>query len=231
MPNLIDRTGILSLPSPGSGRKGPRNESLVSEISQATKPAAQPPLDEYFNSLFTALGPQHWWPGKTPFEVIIGAVLTQNTSWKNVELALANLRAAEVFTPVGVESVGLRRLQSLIRPAGYFRQKARALKAFVQFLGSEYCGSLKRIFATPTLALREKLLKVWGIGPETADAILLYAGQHPVFVVDAYTKRIMARHGWMGDKARYEDIRWMFERQSPGDVERFKEFHGLIVMV
>jgi len=231
MPNLIDRTGILSVPNPGPSRRWPSNESLGDKISQATKTAAQPPLDEYFNSLFTALGPQHWWPGKTPFEVIIGAVLTQNTAWKNVELALANLRAAEVFTPVRVESVSLRRLQSLIRPAGYFRQKARALKAFVQFLRSEYCGSLKRMFATPTLTLREKLLKIRGIGPETADAILLYAGQHPVFVVDAYTKRIMARHGWMGDKARYEDIRWMFERQSPGDVERFKEFHGLIVMV
>src|SRR5277367_2806941 len=141
---------------------------------------AQPPLDEYFNSLFTALGPQHWWPGKTPFEVIIGAILTQNTSWKNVELALANLRAADVFTPVKLEVVNLRRLQSLVRPAGTFRQKARALKAFVRFLRSEHRGSLKRMFATPTISLREKLLKVWGIGPETADAILLYAGQHPV---------------------------------------------------
>jgi endonuclease-3 related protein len=119
----------------------------------------------------------------------------------------------------------------LIRPAGYFRQKARALKAFVSFLRSEYRGSLKRMFATPTISLREKLLKVWGIGPETADAILLYAGQHPVFVVDAYTKRIMARHGWVGEKAKYEDVRWMFERQSLGNVERFKEFHGLIVLV
>src|ERR1700730_7920375 len=231
MSNLTNRTDILPVPNPRATRKWLRNDRLVTVIPSSAEIDAQPPLDEYFNSLFTALGPQHWWPGKTPFEVIICAVLTQNTAWGNVELALAKLRAAEVFTPIRVERVSLRRLQSLIRPAGYFRQKARALKAFVQFLRSEYCGSLKRMFATPTLTLREKLLKVWGIGPETADAILLYGGQHPVFVVDAYTKRIMARHGWMGDKARYEDIRWMFERQSPGDVERFKEFHGLIVMV
>jgi endonuclease III related protein len=193
------------------------------------KSDAQPPLDEYFNSLFTALGPQHWWPGKTQFEVIIGAILTQNTSWKNVELALASLRAAGVFTPTAVAKVHIRRLQALVRPSGYYHQKARALKAFVQFLRNEYRGSLKRMFATPTIELRERLLQITGIGPETADAILLYAGQHPVFVVDAYTKRIMARHGWIGDKAKYENVRWMFERQFPGDVERFKEFHGLIV--
>ena len=105
------------------------------------------------------------------------------------------------------------------------------MKAFVRFLRSEHRGSLKRMFATPTISLREKLLKVWGIGPETADAILLYAGQHPVFVVDAYSKRMMARHGWVDEKAKYEDVRWMFERQSLGNVERFKEFHGLIVLV
>lgn len=198
---------------------------------KAAQADAQPPLDEYFNSLFTALGPQHWWPGKTQFEVIVGAILTQNTSWKNVELALANLRTAGVFTPTAVAKVHIRSLQSLIRPSGYFRQKARALKAFVQFLRADYRGSFKRMFATPTIELREKLLRVCGIGPETADAILLYAGQHPVFVVDAYTKRIMARHGWIGDQTKYETVRWMFERQFPGDVERFKEFHGLIVAV
>jgi endonuclease-3 related protein len=231
MANLTNRADISPIPSAGASRKWPRNDRLVSVNPPSAKIDAQPPLDEYFNSLFTALGPQHWWPGKTPFEVIIGAILTQNTSWTNVELALANLRAADVFTPAKMEMVNLRRLQSLIRPAGYFRQKARALKAFVRFLRSEHRGSLKRMFATPTISLREKLLNVWGIGPETADAILLYAGQHPVFVVDAYTKRIMARHGWVGEKSRYEDVRWMFERQSLGNVERFKEFHGLIVLV
>jgi endonuclease-3 related protein len=230
MSNIAD--SVASLPFSGlTARLESRLDATLQPKLPRIRADAQPPLDEYFNSMFTALGPQNWWPGKTQFEVIIGAILTQNTSWKNVELALGNLRTAGVFTPAAVEKVHTRRLQSLVRPSGYYRQKARALKSFVRFLLDEYRGSLKRMFATPTLELREKLLRVWGIGPETADAILLYAGQHPVFVVDAYTKRIMARHGWIGDKAKYESVRWMFERQFPGNVERFKEFHGLIVSV
>ena len=229
MSNTVDSIASLPLLAISPHREWPRNATLRTKVSRAAQADIQPPLDEYFNSLFTALGPQRWWPGKSQFEVIIGAILTQNTSWKNVELALLNLRAAGVFTPIAVEKVHPRRLQALVRPSGYYRQKARALKAFVQFLRSEYRGSPKRMFSTPTDELRAKLLRVWGLGPETADAILLYAGKHPVFVVDAYTKRIMARHGWIGDKAKYESVRWMFERQFPGDVERFKEFHGLIV--
>lgn len=189
----------------------------------------QPPLDEYYNSLFTALGPQHWWPGKTQFEVIVGAILTQNTAWTNVERAIMNLRSAGLLEPAAIEKVPLRRLERLIRSSGYFRQKARKLKAFCSFLRAEYRGSLKRMFATPTLELREKLLAVFGIGPESADSILLYAGEHPVFVVDAYTKRILMRHGWAGEKTKYEDIRWMFERQFPGNTRRFNEFHALVV--
>jgi endonuclease III related protein len=191
--------------------------------------AGHPPLDEYYNSMFTAFGPQHWWPAKTPFEVIVGAILTQNTSWTNVERAIANLRAESLLSPAAMERVPLRRLQQLIRSSGYFRQKARKLKAFSSFLRAKYSGSLKRMFATPTLALREELLSVFGIGPETADSILLYAGNHGVFVVDTYTKRMLQRHGWAGDKAKYEDIRWMFERQFPGDAARFNQFHALIV--
>jgi endonuclease-3 related protein len=191
----------------------------------------QPPLDEYFNTLLTSLGPQHWWPGKTQFETIVGAILTQNTAWKNVERAIAALRDARLLAPHALEKVPLRRLERLIRPSGYFRQKARKLKAFCEFLRSEYRGSLKKMFETPTIMLREKLLGVFGIGPETADSILLYAGGHAVFVVDAYTKRILSRHGWIDEKAKYEDIRWLFERQFPGDVRRFNEFHALIVNV
>jgi endonuclease III related protein len=190
---------------------------------------AQPPLDEYFNSLFTALGPQHWWPGKTPFEVVVGAILTQNTSWMNVEQAIVNLRAARLLSPAAIEKVSVRRLENLIRSSGYFRQKAKKLKAFCAFLRTEYRGSLKRMFEAPTLALRQALLGVFGIGPETADSILLYAGNHAVFVVDAYTKRILMRHGWITQRTKYDDIRWMFERQFPGDAQRFNEFHALIV--
>jgi endonuclease III related protein len=196
---------------------------------QKARAEGQPPLDEYYNSLFTAFGPQHWWPGKTPFEVIVGAILTQNTSWTNVARAIGNLRGEGLLSPTAIERVPLGRLEPLIRPSGYFRQKARKLKAFCAFLRAEYRGSLKRMFETPTILLREKLLGVFGIGPETADSILLYAGEHPVFVVDAYTKRMLARHGWVDAEAKYEDLRWMFEREFPGDAERFNEFHALIV--
>jgi endonuclease III related protein len=187
------------------------------------------PLDEYYNALFTHFGPQHWWPGKTPFEIIVGAILTQNTSWTNVEKAITNLREAKLLSPSAIAKVPLRKLQRLVRPSGYFRQKARKLKAFCEFLRAEYRGSLKRMFATPTIVLRQKLLGIFGIGPETADSILLYAGGHAVFVVDAYTKRILARHGWSDEKAKYEDVRWTFERQFPGDMHRFNELHALIV--
>ncbi|HEY4708809.1 MAG TPA: hypothetical protein VIH46_01430 [Candidatus Acidoferrales bacterium] len=190
---------------------------------------SRPPLDEYYNSLFTALGPQHWWPGGTQFEVIVGAILTQNTSWTNVERAISRLREEHLLSPRALGSVPLGRLERLIRSSGYFRQKARKLKAFCEFLDTQYGGSLKRMFETPTIVLREKLLGVFGIGPETADSILLYAGDHPAFVVDAYTKRMLLRHGWAGEKAKYDDIRWMFEREFPGDVKRFNEFHALIV--
>lgn len=192
---------------------------------------AQPPLDEYFNSLFTALGPQHWWPGDTPFEVAVGTILTQNTSWKNVEQAISNLREADLLSVSAIQSVNIRRLERLVRPSGYFRQKARKLKAFCAFLQTEYAGSLDRMFETPTIVLRPKLLGVFGIGPETADSILLYAGGHGVFVVDAYTRRILTRHGWVGENPKYSDVQWLFERQFPGQSKLFNEFHALIVQV
>lgn len=190
---------------------------------------AQPPLDEYYNSLFTALGPQHWWPGQSPFEIIVGAILVQNTAWKNAAIAIGNLRQNGLLSPSGIRRVPLRKLQRLIQPSGYYRQKARKLKAFCNFVQAEYRGSLKKMFATPTIVLREKLLRVFGIGPETADSILLYAGKHEVFVVDAYTRRMLARHGWTGERAKYDDVRWMFERRFPGNIQRFNEFHALIV--
>ena len=204
-------------------------ESVAHLGRRVTAREEQPPLDEYYNSLFTAFGPQHWWPGKTQFEVIVGAILTQNTSWTNVARAIENLRGERLLTQTAIERAPLPRIEALIRPSGYFRQKARKLKAFCTFLRAEYRGSLKRMFETPTIVLREKLLGIFGIGPETADSILLYAGEHPVFVVDAYTKRMLARHGWADPEAKYEDVRWIVERQFPGDTERFNEFHALIV--
>jgi endonuclease-3 related protein len=161
--------------------------------------------------------------------VIVGAILTQNTSWTNVERAITNLRRAALLNPAAIERAPTQKIEALIRPSGYFRQKARKLKAFCVFLRFEYGGSLKRMFAQPTLALREKLLGVFGVGPETADSILLYAGAHPVFVVDAYAKRMLARHGWVKEDAKYKDVRWLFEKRFPGDTARFNEFHALIV--
>lgn len=169
-------------------------------------------LRRYYRTLYQAWGRQHWWPADTAFEVIVGAYLTQNTSWTNVERALTNLRAAEALSVAGIRSIRLRKLERLIRPSGYFRQKAKRLKTFVAFLNRNYDGSLEKLFSQPTGKLREELLELNGVGPETADSILLYAGNHPVFVVDAYTRRILERHGILGEKADYEDIRELFER-------------------
>jgi endonuclease III related protein len=227
--SLAERGGLIDRPKAHrmAGTSAQVGTPLATAPENGKNP--QPPLDEYYNSLFTALGPQHWWPGKTQFEVIVGAILTQNTAWTNVERAIENLRTAGLLRPAAIEKVPLRRLERLIRSSGYFRQKARKLKAFCEFLRAEYRGSLRAMFATPTLELRGKLLGVFGIGPETADSILLYGGEHAVFVVDAYTKRILQRHGWIHEKAKYDDVRWIFERQFPGNAARFNEFHALIV--
>ena len=177
----------------------------------------------------------HWWPANTPFEVIVGAILTQSTAWSNVERAIANLRRERLLTFAALERVPLRRLQTLVRPSGYFRQKARKLKAFVAFVRKEFGGSLGRMFRTPTAELRARLLEVHGIGPETADSILLYAGSHPVFVVDAYTHRILARHEIRAAgksapaKADYEAVRHLIESALPRDARLYNEFHALIV--
>jgi endonuclease-3 related protein len=186
-------------------------------------------LLRYYEAMSFAFGPMHWWPAKTPFEVIVGAILTQSTSWGNVERAIDNLRAARILTPAAILRTRMSRLAALVRPSGYFRQKAKKLKAFVRFLQREYDGSLKRMFQSPTPELREKLLSVHGIGPETADSILLYAGNHPVFVVDAYTHRIFGRHGITSGKPDYESVRALCETALPRDPQLWNEFHALIV--
>jgi len=157
-------------------------------------------------------GPQNWWPAQSRFEVIVGAYLTQNTNWSNVEKAIGNLRRAGVHSVNGVRKVPLDRLQTLIRPSGYFRQKAEKLKTFVRFLDLNYSGSLVRMFAQATEKLRAELLALNGVGPETADSILLYAGNYPVFVVDAYTRRILERHGIITAETKYEQIRLLLEQ-------------------
>jgi endonuclease-3 related protein len=165
-----------------------------------------------YSTLAHAWGRQHWWPAQSRFEVIVGAFLTQNTSWSNVESALRRLRAARVLSVSRIRNVPIRKLETLVRSSGYFRQKARRLKMFVKFLDLNYGGSLTKMFAQPTPQLREQLLSLNGVGPETADSMLLYAGQHPIFVVDAYTRRLSDRHGILPANAKYEEFRALFER-------------------
>ena len=181
-------------------------------------------IRRYYDVLYRAWGAQHWWPADTRFEVIVGAYLTQNTAWTNVERALANLRRAQRLSVEGIRQVRRARLERLIRPSGYFRQKAQRLKTFVAFLDTQYGGSLDEMFAQPTAKLREELLALNGVGPETADSILLYAGNHPVFVVDAYTRRILDRHGILPQKTEYEEIRRLFQRslESIGNAQELR---------
>ena len=216
-----------TLRSPGHERARPHKSRAVTRVE--ADPTTGPTLMRYFAAMSEALGPMHWWPASTPFEVIVGAILTQNTSWANVERAIANLRLAQMLTPPAISEARISRLAALVRPSGYFRQKAKKLKAFVKFLQREYGGSLNRMFDMPTGILREKLLSVHGIGPETADSILLYAGNHPVFVVDAYTHRIFGRHGITDGKPQYESVRGLFETALPRDARLLNEFHALVV--
>jgi len=192
-------------------------------------------ITQIYRTLARHYGPLHWWPAQTRFEVIVGAFLTQNTSWNNVELALKNLRRAEVLSISGMREIARAELEQLVRPSGYFRQKAARLKMFVAYLDDRHKGSLNRMFAQPVGALRTELLSQNGIGPETADAILLYAGKLPVFVVDAYTKRILERHGITQTGARYEEVRnevqTAFASVFPAAElsDHYNEFHALIV--
>lgn len=217
-------------------------------------------IPSYYTALLSRYGPQNWWPARSRFEVIVGAYLTQNTNWNNVEKAVLNLRRARLLSVSAMRRAPLTELETLVRPSGYFRQKARKLKTFIAFLDHQYSGSLARMFAQPTVKLRAELLALNGVGPETADSILLYAGNHPVFVVDAYTRRVLLRHGVIREKTGYEEIRSLIEHeigstqakslvvQNPGSdprhavspvsgaarsviAQHFNEFHALIVRV
>lgn len=198
-------------------------------------------LRRMHDALVEAYGPQAWWPAKTPFEVVLGAYLTQNTSWKAVERSLANLRAAGALTLAGLRDLPLGELLRLIQPSGFFTRKAPALKAFVAMVDEEFEGSLERLAAAPTAALRQRLLALPGVGPETADAILLYAFGHPVPVADEYLRRIAERHGLLElpavrGHAAYHALtdltRQAFARDPKAHQQRlFNEFHALTVAV
>lgn len=183
-----------------------------------------------YKKLYAAFGPQGWWPARSPFEVALGAILTQNTAWSNVEKAIGSLRRAGRLTFRALEKIPERELAALIRPAGYFNIKARRLKHFLRFLGREYGGSLERMKRRDAATLRRELLGVNGIGRETADSILLYALGRPVFVVDAYTKRVLSRHGRKDAlKKDYDVVRGWFTDALPADPALFNEYHALIV--
>jgi len=188
-------------------------------------------LTEIYELLFERFGPQHWWPGETQFEIITGAILTQNTSWVNVEKAIANLKSADLLSPKKLHHLDLPQLAELIRPAGYYNIKAKRLKNFVNWLFENYNGKLTSLENIDTEQLRAELLAIKGIGPETADSILLYALGRAVFVVDAYTARIALRHELIEPDADYEQLRELFQSNLPQDTQLFNEYHALLVRV
>ena len=188
-------------------------------------------MHQLYEQLYEHFGPQQWWPGESPFEVMVGAVLTQNTSWKNVARAIENLRQAELLDPLSLYELDVEELAELIRPAGYFRLKARRLRNLLSLIVERYDGSLDAMFAVDLPTLREQLLSVNGIGPETADSILLYAAEKPTFVVDTYTHRVLSRHGLIEPEADYHRIQQFFHDELPTDVPLYNEFHALLVRV
>ena len=186
-------------------------------------------IREVYKRLHKRYGPQNWWPGDTPFEVIVGAILTQSVAWSNVEKALTNLRVAGVLSPQGLRDVSLENLAALLRPSGYFNVKAKRLKAVIDHLWEKYQGSLDRLLNRDAVSLRDELLSIYGIGEETADEIVLYAAGKPSFVIDAYTRRILDRvtpnHGASG----YGDYQQLFHDALPKDSALFNEYHALLV--
>jgi endonuclease III related protein len=186
-------------------------------------------LSIIYDLLYRRFGPRHWWPGDTRLEVIIGAILTQNTSWVNVEKAIKNLKKAKALSVSKLYSIPEKKLARLIRPSGYYNVKADRIKNFLRFLKAYYAGSISRMFMEDLYRLRENLLAVKGIGRETADSILLYAGNKPIFVVDAYTKRMFSRHGFIDEDAEYGEIQSLFMNNLPENAGLFNEFHALIV--
>ena len=186
-------------------------------------------LVEMFNLMLVQFGPQHWWPGDGPFEMMVGAMLTQNTSWTNVEKAINNLKVMNLLTVEAIHEIPVERLADIVRPAGYYNIKASRLKNLVNMLMERYGGNIFRLFDEDMDAQRTTLLSVKGIGPETADSIILYAAKKPIFVIDAYTHRILNRHNMADDQAAYDEMQDIFMSSLEPDHNLFNEFHALIV--
>ena len=188
-------------------------------------------LEEIYQLSLQHFGLQHWWPGDSPFEVMVGAILTQNTAWTNVEKAIQNLKSQNLLNLKTLLALPDAQLAGLIRSAGYFNVKTKRLKEFLKFLQTRYQGDIQKMVVQPTQKLRQELLSVKGIGQETADSILLYALEHPIFVVDAYTYRVFTRHGLVGPEAQYEDLQEVVMDRLKPEVKFYKEFHAQIVML
>ncbi len=186
-------------------------------------------LTEAYQLLFERFGPQRWWPGETAFEIITGAILTQNTNWANVEKAIANLKSARLLTAEKLFHLDLSQLAELIRPAGYYNIKAKRLKNFVSWFFENYDGQLTNLEDLSTDQLRAELLAIKGLGRETADSILLYAFNRGLFVIDAYTARIAVRHRLIEPGADYEQLQELFQSNLPADSQLFNEYHALLV--
>ena len=182
-----------------------------------------------YHQLVDCYGPQNWWPAQEPFEVIVGAILTQAAAWRNVEKAIFNLRQAEALSPEALRQIPLNELARLIHPCGYYNAKAQKLKSLVHWLGNHYADDLNKLFATDTHHLRQQLISVHGIGPETADSIILYAANKPVFVIDAYTRRIFNRMGLTSENSSYSTYQALFMDNLPADTQLFNEYHALLV--
>lgn len=186
-------------------------------------------IEDIYTKLYSFFGPQHWWPGDTPLEVAVGAVLTQNTNWGNVEKAIENLKSGGKLNPRAIHAMSDAALADCLRPAGYFNIKAQRLKNFVGFLMSTYGGDMLSMKKEKVGTVRDKLLSVNGIGPETADSIILYALEKPVFVIDAYTKRILSRHSIALQASSYETLQNIFHSVLKEDVKLYNEYHALFV--
>ena len=188
-------------------------------------------LDDIYQRLYDVYGPQDWWPAESPFEVVVGAILVQNTAWKNAARAIQNLREADLLSVDQLYALPVAELESLIRSAGYYRMKTRRLRNLLDHLFEHHEGSIDLFFELDTATLREELLSINGIGPETADSILLYAAERPVFVVDSYTNRVLKRHRWIEDDADYDVLQSHFHSHLESDVPLYNEFHALIVRI
>ena len=208
-----------------------RMSRTVEYMHKKVRPRKDLSLMELYETLYSFYGPQHWWPGDTPLEIAVGAILTQNTNWGNVEKAIGNLKKHKMLNAKVIHQMPIDQLASLIRPSGYYNIKAKRLRAFIDYFVSSYGGSMARMKKGQTVKLRHELLAVNGIGQETADSILLYALGKPAFVIDTYTKRVLSRHGFVEMNATYEECRQLFYGKLDEEVPLFNEYHALLVMV